>query len=209
MWTILIAACTEWKMYTFIAFNLIICLRRIFFWHLTKTKLNIWSTKRSARLWMQQVKSKVVYSLLLNSFRKDQAACFCQDLSYVTNRGSQTTATFHLFFVAYWPRLKQRCLFNDFPKLDKFDRRWFSCKAVSSILSWTLLCIGFVSAPGIRVDDLIMQLVGLRYTEADMTVSYPGFLYLLMKMESMIRKCGSCGRQWDRVTIMDYTFVFT
>lgn len=50
-----------------------------------------------------------------------------------------------------------------------------------------------VSAAGIMVDDLIMQLVGLRYTEPDMTVSYPGFLYLLMKMESMIRKGGRCG----------------
>lgn len=40
------------------------------------------------------------------------------------------------------------------------------------------------------VDDLVMQLVGLRYTEPDMTISYPGFLYLLMKLESMIRKAG-------------------
>lgn len=43
-------------------------------------------------------------------------------------------------------------------------------------------------ATGIKVDDLVMQLVGLRYTEPDMTVSFPGFLYLMMKMESMIRK---------------------
>lgn len=70
------------------------------------------------------------------------------------------------------------------------------------------LCICFVSTPGIRVDDLIMQLVGLRYTESDMTVSYPGFLYLLMKMESMIRKGGRCGRQRERVTVMDYLFCF-
>lgn len=35
-----------------------------------------------------------------------------------------------------------------------------------------------------------MQLVGLRYTEPDMTISYPGFLYLLMKLESMISKGG-------------------
>ncbi|XP_056296397.1 calpain-9 [Pseudoliparis swirei] len=41
---------------------------------------------------------------------------------------------------------------------------------------------------GIMVDDLIMQLVGLRYTEPDMTISFPGFLYLLMKLESMIHK---------------------
>ncbi|XP_067451563.1 calpain-9 [Thunnus thynnus] len=45
-----------------------------------------------------------------------------------------------------------------------------------------------LKAAGIMVDDLVMQLVGLRYTEADMTISYPGFLYLLMKLESMIHK---------------------
>ncbi|XP_068173678.1 calpain-9 isoform X2 [Antennarius striatus] len=45
-----------------------------------------------------------------------------------------------------------------------------------------------LKAAGITVDDLIMQLVGLRYTEPDLTISYPGFLYLLMKLESMIHK---------------------
>lgn len=45
-----------------------------------------------------------------------------------------------------------------------------------------------LKAAGISVDDLIMQLVGLRYTEPDLTISYPGFLYLLMKLESMIHK---------------------
>ncbi|KAF7661371.1 hypothetical protein LDENG_00262870 [Lucifuga dentata] len=45
-----------------------------------------------------------------------------------------------------------------------------------------------LKAAGIVVDDLVMQLVGLRYTEPDVTVSYPGFLYLLMKLESMINK---------------------
>lgn len=108
MWTILITAHTRWKMYTFITCNLMICLRRIFFWHLTKTKLNIWSTRRSARHWMQQVKWKVVDSLL-SSFRKHLDVCFCQELSYITNRGSQTTASFHLFFVACWTRLKYLC----------------------------------------------------------------------------------------------------
>lgn len=47
-----------------------------------------------------------------------------------------------------------------------------------------------VSAAGIVVDDLIMQLVGLRYTEPDMTISYPGFLYLLLKLENMICEWG-------------------
>ncbi|XP_035768151.1 calpain-9 [Neolamprologus brichardi] len=45
-----------------------------------------------------------------------------------------------------------------------------------------------LKAAGIWVDKLVMQLVGLRYTELDMTISYPGFLYLLMKLESMIHK---------------------
>lgn len=45
-----------------------------------------------------------------------------------------------------------------------------------------------LKAAGITVDDLVMQLVGLRYTEPDMTISYPGFLYLLMKLESMSHK---------------------
>ncbi|KAF0030232.1 hypothetical protein F2P81_016963 [Scophthalmus maximus] len=45
-----------------------------------------------------------------------------------------------------------------------------------------------LKAAGITVDDLVMQLVGLRYTEPDMTISYPGFLYLVMKLESMIHK---------------------
>ncbi|KAM9853605.1 calpain-9 [Aulostomus maculatus] len=45
-----------------------------------------------------------------------------------------------------------------------------------------------LKAAGIMVDELVMQLVGLRYTEPDMTISYPGFLYLLMKLETMIRK---------------------
>lgn len=45
-----------------------------------------------------------------------------------------------------------------------------------------------LKAAGIVVDDYVMQLVGLRYTEPDLTISYPGFLYLLIKMESMIQK---------------------
>lgn len=56
-------------------------------------------------------------------------------------------------------------------------------------VSPTCVCLSD-SAAGITVDDLVMQLVGLRYTEPDMTISYPGFLYPLMKLESMIRKRG-------------------
>jgi len=38
------------------------------------------------------------------------------------------------------------------------------------------------------VDEFIMQLIGLRYTEPDMSVSFPGFLFLLMKLDCMMRK---------------------
>ncbi|KAK2913052.1 calpain-9 isoform X1 [Channa argus] len=45
-----------------------------------------------------------------------------------------------------------------------------------------------LKAAGIMVDNFVLQLVGLRYTEPDLTISYPGFLYLLMKLETMIHK---------------------
>ncbi|KAG7274616.1 hypothetical protein CRUP_009659 [Coryphaenoides rupestris] len=45
-----------------------------------------------------------------------------------------------------------------------------------------------LKSAGIHVDDFIMQLVGLRYTEPDMTISYPGFLFLMVKLDSMIQK---------------------
>uniref|UniRef100_A0A8C2YZ98 Zgc:85932 n=1 Tax=Cyclopterus lumpus TaxID=8103 RepID=A0A8C2YZ98_CYCLU len=54
----------------------------------------------------------------------------------------------------------------------------------------SVTCHVYLSVTCIVVDDLIMQLVGLRYTEPDLTISYPGFLYLLMKLESMTRKGG-------------------
>lgn len=41
---------------------------------------------------------------------------------------------------------------------------------------------------GLQVDEFLIQLIGLRYTEPDMTVSYPGFLSLLLKLNTMIRK---------------------
>lgn len=69
---------------------------------------------------------------------------------------------------------------------------------------WIVFC---VSASGISVDDLLMQLVGLRYTEPDLTISYPGFLYLLMKLDSMIRKGGRRGRrEGGEVEVMEVKY---
>lgn len=56
---------------------------------------------------------------------------------------------------------------------------------VCGLICWSVLvCSGL----GIQVDEFIVQLIGLRYTEPDMTVSFPGFLFLLMKLDSMMRK---------------------
>ncbi|CAB1348735.1 unnamed protein product [Coregonus sp. 'balchen'] len=57
-----------------------------------------------------------------------------------------------------------------------------------------------LNAAGMQVDDFVLQLIGLRYTEPDMTISYPGFLYLLMKLDSMIRKGGQRWR-WLHITM--------
>ncbi|KAJ8414537.1 hypothetical protein AAFF_G00037390 [Aldrovandia affinis] len=45
-----------------------------------------------------------------------------------------------------------------------------------------------LTAAGLWVDEFVIELIGLRYTEPDMTVSYSGFLYLLLKLDSMIQK---------------------
>ncbi|MFT7803540.1 calpain-9-like [Arapaima gigas] len=45
-----------------------------------------------------------------------------------------------------------------------------------------------LTAAGLQVDDFLLQLIGQRYTDPDMTVSYPGFLHLLLKLNSMIQK---------------------
>ncbi|XP_072525091.1 calpain-9 [Salminus brasiliensis] len=45
-----------------------------------------------------------------------------------------------------------------------------------------------LKAAGLQVDEFMLQLIGLRYTEPDLTVSYPGFLYLLLKLDTMNRR---------------------
>ncbi|KAI1894049.1 hypothetical protein AGOR_G00129990 [Albula goreensis] len=45
-----------------------------------------------------------------------------------------------------------------------------------------------LTAAGLRVDEFVIQLISMRYMEPDMTVSYPGFLQLLLKLDTMIHK---------------------
>ncbi|XP_049332708.1 calpain-9 [Astyanax mexicanus] len=45
-----------------------------------------------------------------------------------------------------------------------------------------------LTAAGLQVDEFVLQLIGLRYTEPDLTLSFPGFLYLLLKLHTMNRK---------------------
>ncbi|XP_059369844.1 calpain-1 catalytic subunit-like [Carassius carassius] len=49
-----------------------------------------------------------------------------------------------------------------------------------------------LTAAGISVDDFIMQLIVLRYTETGGKVSFPGFLFLLTKLNFMIREFQAC-----------------
>ncbi|XP_057695701.1 calpain-3 isoform X2 [Corythoichthys intestinalis] len=105
-----------------------------------------------------------------------------------------------LEFQALWDKIR---MWTDiFLVYDKDKTKHLEYKEVAPALK----------AAGIVVDDLVMQLVGLRYTEPDMTISYPGFLYLVMKLESMIHKfhaydmvgmgCISLNyRQWLHMTI--------
>uniref|UniRef100_A0A4W4GKL9 Calpain catalytic domain-containing protein n=1 Tax=Electrophorus electricus TaxID=8005 RepID=A0A4W4GKL9_ELEEL len=91
---------------------------------------------------------------------------------------------------------------NIFLKFDTNKSQSLDCLEISPALT----------EAGIEVDEFVLQLIGLRYTDPDMTVSYPGFLYLLMKLDSMIRKFQSFDmvgmgtisvncRQWLHITM--------
>lgn len=65
---------------------------------------------------------------------------------------------------------------------------------------------------GLQVDDFVLQLIGLRYTDPDRTVSYPAFLCFMLKLDTMIRRFQSMDqlgsgsvslnyRQWLHMTM--------
>ncbi|XP_051535188.1 calpain-9 [Myxocyprinus asiaticus] len=79
-------------------------------------------------------------------------------------------------FLALWDKLRRWT--SIFMTFDKNKNQALEYQEISPALS----------AAGIEVDEFILQLIGLRYTEPDMTVSFPGFLFLLMKLYSMMWK---------------------
>ncbi|KAL0972981.1 hypothetical protein UPYG_G00197270 [Umbra pygmaea] len=79
-------------------------------------------------------------------------------------------------FQALWERIRKWT--DIFMTFDKNKSQLLEYPEISPALK----------AAGMQVDEFILQLIGLRYTEPDMTISYPGFLYLLMKLDSMIHK---------------------
>ncbi|KAG1932672.1 calpain-9 isoform X2 [Pimephales promelas] len=79
-------------------------------------------------------------------------------------------------FQALWEKLRKWT--GIFMTFDKNKNQSLDYQEISPALS----------AAGIQVDEFILQLIGLRYTEPDMTVSFPGFLFLLMKLDCMMRK---------------------
>ncbi|XP_072130559.1 calpain-9-like isoform X2 [Mobula birostris] len=46
---------------------------------------------------------------------------------------------------------------------------------------------GALQAAGFQIDEFLMQLIGLRYTDPDLTISYVNFICCLTKLDTMIR----------------------
>ncbi|KAL2095557.1 hypothetical protein ACEWY4_007705 [Coilia grayii] len=107
----------------------------------------------------------------------EQKLCVEQCKSFVVLMDSQGLAQLDwLEFQALWDKFRKWT--DIFMRYDYNKSHSLEYREISHALR----------SAGIQVDEFIMQLIGLRYTEPDMTVSYPGFLYLMMKLESMIRK---------------------
>ncbi|KAA0702423.1 Calpain-1 catalytic subunit [Triplophysa tibetana] len=95
------------------------------------------------------------------------------------NCTNQSKGTGHLDwmeFQALWEKLRQWT--SIFIKFDKNKNHTLEQKEIPDALT----------AAGIKVDDFILQLISLRYTEPDLTVSFPGFLFLLLKLACMISR---------------------
>nr|XP_019959506.1 PREDICTED: calpain-8-like [Paralichthys olivaceus] len=147
------------------------------------------SPKSTRRLFLKHCNKKGIckpvhlYSLLTEAIQggvlagseKNLALEHCKSLVVLTD--TQGTARLNwLEFQGLWDMIKRWT--DIFLVFDKNKTKRLEYQEVAPALK----------AAGITVDDLVMQLVGLRYTEPDMTISYPGFLYLVMKLESMIHK---------------------
>ncbi|KAG7470756.1 hypothetical protein MATL_G00117320 [Megalops atlanticus] len=79
-------------------------------------------------------------------------------------------------FQILWERFRRWT--DIFVKFDKNQSRSLDSLEIAPALT----------AAGLQVDEFVLQMVRLRYTEPDRTVSYAGFLYLLLKLDGMIRK---------------------
>ncbi|XP_041919164.1 calpain-1 catalytic subunit isoform X1 [Alosa sapidissima] len=130
-----------------------------------------------------QCRPAELFNLLTEAIRvgalsgSEQKLCIEHCKSFVVLMDSQGLAQLDwLEFQALWNKFKQWTYI--FMRYDYNKSHSLEYKEIRHALR----------TAGIQVDEFIMQLIGLRYTEPDMTVSYPGFLYLMMKLESMIRK---------------------
>lgn len=150
-------------------------LQRISSWCLTRTKQIVLSIKRSAPPSRQQV----------GPWIEDILLYVCIESDVYSKTGLDRTERNSSFAVSAWPLEGARTHWRLF-LLWTCEVHWPHQLIYWNNLFWPAL----VFAAGIVVDDLIMQLVGLRYTEPDMTISYPGFLYLLLKLENMICEWG-------------------
>ncbi|XP_035479599.2 calpain-9 [Scophthalmus maximus] len=119
--------------------------------------------------------TEVIQGGVLAGSEKNLALEHCKSLVVLMDTQGIAQLNWHEFH-SLWEKIKRWT--DIFLVFDKNKTRRLEYQEVTPALK----------AAGITVDDLVMQLVGLRYTEPDMTISYPGFLYLVMKLESMIHK---------------------
>ncbi|KAM9800998.1 calpain-1 catalytic subunit [Neosynchiropus ocellatus] len=122
-----------------------------------------------------------LHSLLTEAFQSGVLAGTEKKLSlehcktFVVLKDSQADARLKWpDFLSLWEKIRQWT--DIFLTLDRNKTKSLEYQEVGPALT----------AAGVRVDRFIMQLVGLRYTEPDITISYPGFLYLMLKLETMI-----------------------
>ncbi|KAJ8369103.1 hypothetical protein SKAU_G00091310 [Synaphobranchus kaupii] len=97
---------------------------------------------------------------------------------------------------------------EEFQELWKRFRAWTDIfakfdKNNSQSLDYTEIRPALMAA-GLWVDQFLIQLIGQRYTEPDMTISYSGFLFLLLKLDSMIIKFKSYDMMGMGTVSVDY-----
>ncbi|XP_039626877.1 calpain-1 catalytic subunit [Polypterus senegalus] len=131
-------------------------------------------------------------------------------------QGGVLSGTAELFSVERCKTLVSQVDKHGFGQLDTEDfkalweklRRWTDIfvtfdKNQSRSLDYPEIIVA-LQAAGLQVDDFVLQLIGVRYTEPDLTVSYPAFLCFMLKLDTMIRKFQSLDQLGTGIVSLNY-----